>query len=177
MDDPDSPSCFGMSQSWCLGTVFSSAPCRRGWEKGFGVEPWRNVHCGAGHLHLRHIRWCAMNYLWTAGKSWLLEGSWALQSLIEVRIAISQSLWLYWLEQALHQRVLMWDSPAPWGWEWEDAVGTVRGHCCVQCPGRSSPPCWAERLGRVRKAANGGWQCGRGLLGTPVGADIALVYL
>lgn len=53
-------------------------------------------------------------------------------------------------------------------------MGTLL-HAEVQCPGRSSPPCWAERLDRARRAATRGQQRGRGALGEPGGADIPLI--
>lgn len=63
----------------------------------------------------------------------------------------------------------------PGGWRWEylgdSSVGTLL--CAgVQCPGGSSPPCWAQSLDRARKAPKRGTAVWKGC---PVGADIPLV--
>lgn len=60
----------------------------------------------------------------------------------------------------------MWDSPAPWAGS-GGCCGTVWGHCVCRgaVPWGIIPSLLAERLGRVRKAANRGWQCGRGSWG------------
>lgn len=80
MDDPDGPSCFGTFQTWCLGAVFGSVPCRRGGRKDLVVGSTPGGMCTV-ELEIctsGHIRRRAMNYLWTGGKSWLLEGFWCL---------------------------------------------------------------------------------------------------
>lgn len=56
MSDLDGPSCLGISQTWCFGTVFGSVPaCRKEWEEASGhTDKVRalSVYYQAGDLYL-----------------------------------------------------------------------------------------------------------------------------
>lgn len=152
MDDPDGPSCFGASQTcldaWALGLVLFLAGEEGGGEDSLdmgsppgGMCTVELEICISDHI----TQWITCELVGNLG-SWKAPGvsnHW-LKCELQCPRASDCIGWSRHRIKGADKVGFTWDSPSPWGLEGGICcVGTLL-HAGVQCPGGSSPPCWAE---------------------------------